>query len=197
MLSRQPMTSAMVQVPLRISSSALPIPTSCRGTGRDLDQLEKVPGPGLHQHSAHEVGAHFRDAEGAGLAVDLLRGHVPSSSGLVSRLYTRGSFMGMLSTGMPVYSQNTCRGGHIVAQLVQLEQGIVEVLELEMRREQAARHIIRRVLDGAEIVDLVGIGRNHHAAGVLAGGALDTGAAQGQVVLLGVVDGLARASDTF
>ena len=78
-----------------------------------------------------------------------------------------------------------------MAQLVQLEQGVVEVLELEMRREQAARHIIRRVLDGAEIVDLVGVGHNDHAAGVLAGGALDTGAAQGQAVLLGVVDGFA------
>ena len=45
------------------------------GQARDLDQLGEILGTGLHQHSAHEVGAHLGDAEGAGLAVDLLRRH--------------------------------------------------------------------------------------------------------------------------
>ena len=76
-----------------------------------------------------------------------------------------------------------------MAQLVQLEQGVVQVLKLEMGGQQTARHVIRRVLDGAEIVDLVGVRHDHHAAGVLAGGALDAGAAQRQAVFLGVVHG--------
>ncbi len=76
-----------------------------------------------------------------------------------------------------------------MAQLVQLEQGVVQVLELEMGGQQTARHVIRRVLDGAEIVDLIGVRHNDHAAGVLAGGTLDAGTAQRQAVLLGVVHG--------
>ena len=74
-----------------------------------------------------------------------------------------------------------------MAQLVQLEQSIVQILELEVGGQQAARHIIRRMLDGTEIVDLVGVRHNDHAAGVLTRGALDAGAAQSQAVLLGVV----------
>ena len=159
------------------------------GQARDLDQLREVPGPGLHQHSAHEVGAHFRDAEGAGLAVDLFRGHAQLLRAGEQAVHPGVVHGDAVHGDAGVLLKILVEGGHIVAQLVQLEQGVVEVLELEMRREQTARHIIRRVLDGAEIVDLVGIGHNHHAAGVLSGGALDTGAAQGQAVLLGVVDG--------
>ena len=54
-----------------------------------------------------------------------------------------------------------------MAQFVQLEQGIVQVLELEVGGQQAACHIVRRVLDRTEIVDLVGVRHNDHAAGVL------------------------------
>ena len=71
-----------------------------------------------------------------------------------------------------------------MAQLVQLEQGVVEVLELEVGGQQTVRHIVRRMLDGAEIVDLIGVRHDDHAAGMLAGGALDAGAALGQPVLL-------------
>ena len=75
-----------------------------------------------------------------------------------------------------------------MAQFVQLEQGIVQVLELEVGGQQTARHIVRRVLDGAEIVRLIGIRHDDHAAGMLAGGTLDAGTAQRQAVLFGVVD---------
>ena len=78
-----------------------------------------------------------------------------------------------------------------MAQLVQFQQGVVEVLEFEVGGQKAPRHVVRRVLDGAEIVDFVGVGHHHHAAGVLAGGPLDAGAAQGQPVFLGVIDGAA------
>ena len=75
-----------------------------------------------------------------------------------------------------------------MTQLVQLEQGVVEVLELEVSGQQAARHIVRRVLDGAEVIDLIGIRHDDHAAGMLAGGTLDAGTAQRQAVLFRVVD---------
>ena len=78
-----------------------------------------------------------------------------------------------------------------MAQLVQLEQGVVEVLELEMRREQPPATSSPGAWMGQEIVRSRRYRRQPPSAGVLAGGALDTGAAQGQAVLLGVVDGLA------
>ena len=84
-----------------------------------------------------------------------------------------------------------------MAQFVQLEQGIVQVLELEVGGQQVACHIVRRVLDGAEIVDLVGVRHNDHAAGVLTRGALDAGAAQSQTVLLRMVHRAAALIQIF
>ena len=74
-----------------------------------------------------------------------------------------------------------------MAQLVQLEQRIMEILEFEVGGEQAALHIVGGVLDGAEIVNVEGVRHNHHAAGMLAGGALDAGAADAKAVFLGAV----------
>ena len=78
-----------------------------------------------------------------------------------------------------------------MAQLVQLEQSIVKVFEFEVGGQQTALHVVRRVLDGAEVVDVEGIWHNDHAAGVLAGGPLYAGAADAQAVFLCTVDGTA------
>ena len=75
-----------------------------------------------------------------------------------------------------------------MAQLVQLEQRVVQVFEFKVGGQQAALHVVRRVLDGAEVVNIKGIGHDHHAAGMLTGGALDAGAANDQAVFLGTVD---------
>ena len=158
------------------------------GQARDLDKLGEILGTGLHQHSAHEVGAHLGDAEGAGLAVDLLRRHTQ-----LFRAGEQAVDLGVVHgdavhRDAGVLLEILVEGGHIVAQLVQLEQGVVEVLELEVSGQQAARHIVRRVLDGAEVIDLIGIRHDDHAAGMLAGGTLDAGTAQRQAVLFRVVD---------
>ena len=158
------------------------------GQAGDLDQLGEVFGPGLHQHSAHEVRAHFRDAEGAGLAVDLLRRHAQRFRAGQQAVHLGVVHGDGVDWDAGVLLKILVEGGHIVTQFVQLEKSIVEVFELEVGGQQAARHVIGRVLDGAEVVDLVGVGHDDHAAGVLAGGALDAGAAQRQAVLLGVID---------
>ena len=44
--------------------------------------------------------------------------------------------------------------------------------------------VVRRVLHRTEIVDFFVAGNDHHAAGVLTGGALDARTARGQPVLL-------------
>ena len=104
MLSRQPMTSAMVHVPLRISSSALPVHTSVpwdrpeiwisseKFLGRastSIPRTKLVPISGMPK---------------VPVWLSICSGVTPSASGLVSRLYTLGSFMGILSMGIPVYS---------------------------------------------------------------------------------------------
>ena len=155
----------------------------------DLDQLGEILGPRLHQHSAHEVRAHFRDAEGAGLAVDLLRRHAQRFRAGQQTVHLGVVHGDGVDGDAGVLLEILVEGGHIVAQLIQLEQGVVEIFEFEVGGQQTARHIVRRMLDGAEIVDLVGVGHDHHAAGMLAGGALNAGAAQRQAVLLSVVDG--------
>ncbi|SCH49485.1 Uncharacterised protein [uncultured Faecalibacterium sp.] len=167
------------------------------GQARDLDQLGEVLGPCLHQHTAHEVGTHFRDAEGAGLAVDLFRGHAQRFRAGQQAVHLGVVHGDAVDGDSGVLLKILVEGGHIVAQFVQLEQGIVQVLELEVGGQQAACHIIRRVLDGTEIVDLVGVRHNDHAAGVLTRGALDAGAAQSQAVLLRMVHRAAALIQIF
>ena len=59
-----------------------------------------------------------------------------------------------------------------MTQLVQLEQRIMQVLKFKVGGQQAALHIVRRVLNGTEIINIKGGRHNNHAAGVLARGAL-------------------------
>ena len=74
MLSRQPMTSEMVQVLIADQLVGVVGPdVGAVGQAGDLDQVGKALGLGVQQHAADKVGAHLGDAEGAGLAADLLR----------------------------------------------------------------------------------------------------------------------------
>ena len=104
MLSRQPMTSAMVQVPLRISSSALLVQTSVPWDRPEIwISSEKF----LGRASTSIPRTKFVPISGmpkVPVWLSICSGVTPSASGLVSRLYTLGSFMGMESIGMPVYS---------------------------------------------------------------------------------------------
>ena len=105
MLSRQPITSEMVHTPFLIRSWALPFHTSVPWDRPEIwIRSLKFLGWASMQHLPHERRAQFRDAEGAGLAVDLLRGDTQRLGGGTSRLITRGSFMGTWSMGMPVMS---------------------------------------------------------------------------------------------
>ena len=57
--------------------------------------------------------------------------------------------------------------------------------------------VVGRVLHRAEVVDLHAPGDDDHAAGVLAGGALDARAPQGQALFLGPVEGEAPLLGVF
>ena len=72
-------------------------------------------------------------------------------------------------------------------QVIQLENGIVNGMEVEMRRQDVGIGIVRRMLHRGEILGFPVVGHDHHAAGVLAGGAFDATAAKRQPVDLGVI----------
>ena len=141
-------------------------------------------GLGVHQHAAGELGVELRDGHGAGWAQD----------GVVHEAqHLRG---GEDAHGVPVVQRDLLRihpgeilehadhGGIIVAQHVQLEQVGLHGVIFEVSGNDVAVGIVGGVLHRTEVVDLPVLGDDHHAAGVLAGGALDAGAALGQPVLL-------------
>ena len=95
------------------------------GQTGDLDQLGEILRPCLHQHSAHEVRAHLRDAEGAGLAVDLFRGHTKRFRTGQQTVHLGVVHGDAVHRDAGVFLKILVESGHIVAQFVQLEQGVV------------------------------------------------------------------------
>ena len=67
-----------------------------------------------------------------------------------------------------------------MSQLVELGNGVVDGMEVEVRGDVVRLHIVGRVLHRTKIKDLVGARYNDHAAGVLTRCALDAGAALGE-----------------
>ena len=158
------------------------------GETRDLKQIREGLGLTFLQHLDDEAGAQLGKTQGAQGTTDLLGGGsqgLGTQEQLVDGAVVHGHVQ---NRGIGILFQVLILGGHIVSQLVQLEEGIVEVLEGEVGGDDIRVGIVSGVLDGAEIVDLQMLGDNHDTAGVLARGALDTHAMGGQAVDLGAVD---------
>ena len=85
----------------------------------------------------------------------------------------------------------------IVAQHIQLQKVLLHAVVFKMRRDGIGAGVIRRVLDGAEVADLVFLGDDDQAAGVLARRSLDADAAQGQPLLLGAADDQVTLGQVF
>ena len=167
------------------------------GQTGDLDQLREVFRLCIQQHAAHKVGAHFRDAEGTGLAADLLRGNAQRFGGGQQAVDLGIVHRHAVNGDAGILFKELIESRNIMPQLVQLEQRIMQVLKFKVGGQQAALHIVRRVLNGTEIINIKGGRHNNHAAGVLARGALDTGAAQAQAVFLSTVHGFATLFQIF
>ena len=158
------------------------------GQSRDLEQIREGLGLTFLQHLDDEAGAQLGKTQGTQGTADVLgRGSqgLGSQEQLVDGAVVHGHVQ---NRGVGILFQVLILGGHIVSQLVQLEEGIVEVLEGEVGGDDIRIGIVGGVLDGAEIVDLQVLRDNHDTAGVLTRGALDTYAMGGQAVDLGAVD---------
>ena len=84
-----------------------------------------------------------------------------------------------------------------MAQHIQLQQILLHGVVFKMGGNGVRRGVVRRVLHGAEVPDLVFLRDDNEAARVLAGRALDVDAAERQPVLLGLGDSLAALRQVF
>ncbi|MPM09307.1 hypothetical protein SDC9_55623 [bioreactor metagenome] len=69
-----------------------------------------------------------------------------------------------------------------MAEHIELQEVGLHGVIFEVSDDDIGTAVVRRVLDRAEVVDLLVLGDDHHAAGMLAGRALDPGTAQRQTV---------------
>ena len=154
------------------------------GEAGQTDQNIELVGLGVLQHPPDEGGAELWDGGAAGgtqhlvvlIAQDL--GGLEDGHGVP---VVQGDLAGV-HPGQVL--QHTDHGGVIVAQHVQLQQVRLHGVIFKVGGDDLAVGVVGGVLHGAEVVDLVVLGDDHHAARVLAGGALHAGAAQGQAALL-------------
>ena len=139
----------------------------------------------LHQHALHEAGAELRNAQRAGLTEDLILRH-PQRLGAGKQTHD----LLVVQRNFPEvhagqFFQAVHHGGVVVAQTVQLHQNVVHGVEVVVGGQGGAVDVVRRVLDGGELADVVLLGQHDDAAGVLAGGALYAHAARRQPFLMG------------
>ena len=161
-----------------------------RETGQPHQNVE-FGGLGLLQHAPDEGGAELRNGGGSGraenrvvLVPQCLRGN-EDTPGI--RIVQRDG----LGVHAAEVLHHADHGGIIVAQHVQLEQIGLHGVIFEMGGDNVGIRVIGRVLHRAEIVDLLVLGDDHHAAGVLSGGPFDPGTALGQPQHLRLGGGLA------
>lgn len=155
MLSRVPMTVAMVQVPSLMRSCALPIQTSgAVGQTRDLQKVGECLRLGIDEHLAHERRAALRQRERARQRADVLRRDAECFRGRKQRHDRRVAHGDLHDGDTGVIFEIAIDGRHIVAELVQLTNGIVNGMEVEVRGDVIGILVVCGVLHRAEIVDL-------------------------------------------
>ena len=74
-------------------------------------------------------------------------------------------------------------GGVVVPQHIQLQQVVLHGVVFKVGGDDVRMGVVRRVLHRAEIIDFFVSRDDHHAAGMLAGGAFDVGTSSGQTCL--------------
>ena len=72
-----------------------------------------------------------------------------------------------------------------MAQTVELDQNVVHGVEVVVRGDGGAFHVVGGMLDGRKLADVIFLGQHHDAAGVLACGALNAHTARRQPFLVG------------
>ena len=150
--------------------------------GQPHQDIELV-GLGVLQHAADKAGTKLRDGGTSRGTQDLV---VLIAQGLGRLEDGHGVLVVQGDVGTGVHPgevlQHTDHGGIIVSQHIQLQEVTLHGVIFEVGGDNVAVGVVGGVLHGTEVVDLLVLGNNHHASGMLAGGALDAGAADGQAI---------------
>ena len=152
------------------------------GQPRNADQLLHGGGLGFIQHAAHEGRAKFGQPQRSGGAVDLLRRNAqrlrPLEQGHNVLIVQRNRLV--VDAGNALKHMH--HGRIVVTQDIQLDQDVMHGVKVVVRGDDAAFVIVRRVLNGGKLADIVSAWKHHHAARMLSCSALDPHAASDKAV---------------
>ena len=156
------------------------------GQAGNTDQLLHRGRLRIVQHASYEARAEFRNTVGAGGAVDLLARHAQRFGRLEQAAHFRAVQRNVRRRDAGQFLQHVDNRRVIVSEAVQLNQNIMHGVEVKMRGGEVALQIIRRMIDGRELVDLIFLRHNDHAARMLTRRALYADAARHQAFLFGI-----------
>ena len=154
------------------------------GEAGEPHQCVEVLGLGVDQHLAGEPGVELRDGHGAGWPqnrVILIAQHLAGNENGHGLRIVQRDLMGVHAGEI---LHHTHHGGVIVSQHIQLQDVGLHGVIFKMGGDGIGIIGVRRVLHRAEVLHILIVRDHHQAAGVLAGGAADANAAQGQAVFL-------------
>ena len=154
------------------------------GQTRDLQKVGECLWLGIDEHLAHERRAALRQRERARQRADVLRRDAERFRRRKQRHDRRVAHGDLHDGDTRVIFEIAIDGRHIVAELVQFTDGIVNGMEVEVRGDVIGILVVCGVLHRAEIVDLFALWHDDHAARVLARGALDARAGNGKAFFL-------------
>ena len=167
------------------------------GEAGQPQQRIKPGGHGVHEHPPGEPGIELRNGHGPGGAQDgvvLIAQHLGRGENGHGVLVIQGNFLGVHSGHVLHHPDH---GGVIVAQHVQLQQVLLHGVVFKVGGNGVCRGVVCRMLDRAEVPDLVLLGDDHQAAGMLAGGSTDPHTAGREPVFLRPGDGPAPLRQVF
>ena len=140
---------------------------------------------GVQQNASGEAGVELRHADGSRWAeqlVILVAQHLGAGKDGHGIPVVQGDELGVHAGHILHHADH---GGVIVTQHIQLQQVLLHGMVFEMSGDLVGFGVVRRLLDGTEVPDLVFLGNNDQTAGVLARGAAHADTARRQTVLLG------------
>ena len=151
--------------------------------GEPYQRIE-ILGLGVNEHLAGEPGVELRDGHSAGWPqnrVILIAQHLAGNENGHGLRIVQRDLMGVHAGEI---LHHTHHGGVIVSQHIQLQDVGLHGVIFKMGGDGIGIIGVRRVLHRAEVLHILIVRDHHQAAGVLAGGAADANAAQGQAVFL-------------
>ena len=139
----------------------------------------------IQQHLAGKAGTHLGNGQRTRFAAQLFHRQAQRFGRGKQAIHRRIGHIDVLNRDAGVLFQILTDGRNHVTQVIQLQDGIVNRMEIEVSGDDTRIHLARRVLNGTEILYLIVVGHNHHTTGMLTGGTLNAGATDSQAIQLG------------